>query len=88
MDRRTYSYLLHLPNDVDDSVQDFDSGLVGQSVIAGLTTSGSTSRVTWTVVAAEQFPNGVSDVSHAVLEEKTWIAVTSTPSPPRLLTLL
>ncbi|KAF9447255.1 hypothetical protein P691DRAFT_707098 [Macrolepiota fuliginosa MF-IS2] len=57
-------------------IVDFDDGVIGQSVVAGLTAPNSASKITWTVVSAEQFPGGVDDVSHAVLEEKAWIAVT------------
>ncbi|KAF9444277.1 hypothetical protein P691DRAFT_677928 [Macrolepiota fuliginosa MF-IS2] len=58
---------------------DFDGGRVGQNVVAGLTAPGLPSKITWNTLATTRFPNGVKDVSRAVLEDKTWIAVTINP---------
>lgn len=35
------------------------------------------SKVTWTIIPANQFPGGAGEVSQAVSEHKVWIAVTS-----------
>ncbi|KXN86481.1 Nitrosoguanidine resistance protein SNG1 [Leucoagaricus sp. SymC.cos] len=43
-------------------IVDFDGGVIGQSVIAGLTAPNPVSKVTWNVVTASQFPGGVADI--------------------------
>lgn len=59
-----------------NAIQDFDEGLVGQTVTRGLTTSTSSS-ITWTAVNTSQFSGDPSQVGDAVIQEKTWVAVTS-----------
>lgn len=56
-------------------IQDFDGGVVGQEVTQGLRSQ--TNLITWSVVPAAGFPSGVQDVAHAVMEQHTWVAVTS-----------
>ena len=56
-------------------IKDFDGGLIGQGVVQALTTPSPFSKISWTVIPASQFPGGVQDVAHAVLEEKAWVAV-------------
>ncbi|KAG6845242.1 hypothetical protein H0H93_016149, partial [Arthromyces matolae] len=34
------------------------------------------SYITWTAVPSSQFPNGLDQVATAVIEEKTWVAIT------------
>jgi hypothetical protein len=55
--------------------QDFDNSFIGQSVIQGLVPAGGT--ITWTVVPAANFPNGVAGLANAVVEERCWVAVAS-----------
>ena len=59
-------------------IQDFDRGLVGQTVVQGLTSPAGLSQVTWTVVNASEFPEGPSQVRHALIQQRTWVAVIST----------
>ena len=58
--------------------QDFDNSLIGQTVtnsFAGsLLTEG---RISWTVVPASNFPNGIGDLANAVVEEECWVAIAS-----------
>lgn len=58
---------------------DFDRGPVGKAVVSGLTTPSSSTGITWIVLSAHLFPDGVSQVLGDVLEHKTWIAVTVNP---------
>ncbi|EKM78188.1 hypothetical protein AGABI1DRAFT_75664 [Agaricus bisporus var. burnettii JB137-S8] len=55
---------------------DFDGSTVGQAVVDGLTQPGIPSKIDWSVLQAEQFPDGIAGVSHAVAEHQTWVAVT------------
>ena len=57
------------------SMQDFDNALVGQAVTHAM--AGAQGRISWTVVPATNFPNGVSDLANAVLEEECWVAIAS-----------
>jgi hypothetical protein len=57
--------------------QDFDGGAVGQTVVKGLTTSSNPSVVRWHVVNASDFPGGTSQLSRAVVDQKTWVAIAS-----------
>jgi hypothetical protein len=56
-------------------MKDFDGGLIGQGAVQALTTPSPLSKISWTVVPASHFPGGVQELSHAVLEEKAWVAV-------------
>ncbi|KAF8802870.1 hypothetical protein BYT27DRAFT_7145655 [Phlegmacium glaucopus] len=56
-------------------IVDFDGSLLGQEIIQGLKFQPSFSKITWTVVSATQFPSGIEDLGHAVMEEHTWVAV-------------
>jgi hypothetical protein len=61
--------------------QDFDGGVVGRTVVQGLTQNpalAAQSRVKWTLIDARDFPEGLSQVAHAVVEQQTWTAITST----------
>jgi hypothetical protein len=51
---------------------------VGQAVVRGLISPSGFSRVTWTPVNASEFPGGLSQVADALIQQKTWVAVTST----------
>jgi hypothetical protein len=62
---------------MDSDHQDFDGGLIGQSVTTGLMAPNPHSRITWSVVSSDRFPGGLDDVIKAVREQKTWMAVTS-----------
>jgi len=62
---------------INFSLKDFDGGLIGQGVVQALSAQPSASRVTWSVVPSSQFPGGVHEVRAAVLEEHTWVAITS-----------
>lgn len=42
----------------------------------GLTTNASAPGITWTAVSAREFPGGVSQLREAVIQEKTWVAIT------------
>jgi hypothetical protein len=61
--------------------KDLDGSSVGQAVVDGLTTPGLPSEIDWAVLQAEQFPDGVVSVSHAVAEHETWVAVTGASNP-------
>lgn len=58
-------------------IQDFDGGFIGQEVTQGLTSQSSSLEITWTVVSAAQFPSGIEDLRHAVMQEHAWVAVAS-----------
>ncbi|KAF7341151.1 DUF3533 domain-containing protein [Mycena venus] len=58
-------------------IVDFDGGAVGQAVSAALSgINPGTNGVVWQVVPASQFPGGISELQHAIVQEKTWYAVT------------
>lgn len=69
---RQYCHQLLLLN----RFKDFDGSTVGQAVVDGLTQPGIPSKIDWSVLQAEQFPDGIVGVSHAVAEHQTWVAVT------------
>ncbi|KAF8153410.1 hypothetical protein B0H34DRAFT_104331 [Crassisporium funariophilum] len=56
-------------------VVDFDGGLLGQGIAQALNSQPASGRITWTVVAASQFPGGVEELEHDVLDEQTWVAI-------------
>ena len=59
-------------------LQDFDGGNVGQAVVNGLTASQTpTGVMAWRIINASEFPSGVSQLGHAVVQQKTWAAVAS-----------
>ena len=39
--------------------------------------TGDPSQMSWTIVGKESFPNGLSDVQNAVVQEKVWAIITS-----------
>ncbi|KAJ7136852.1 hypothetical protein C8R44DRAFT_838261 [Mycena epipterygia] len=54
-------------------IVDFDGGLVGQSVATALgAIDPGVNGISWQVVSANQFPDGISQLENAILEEKTW----------------
>jgi len=57
-------------------VVDFDGGEVGQAVVQGLTSPSASSKVTWAPVNASEFPGGLGQVRDALIQQKTWAAVT------------
>lgn len=77
MDYRSYR-LLSISHLFNLYHQDFDGGLIGQTVTTGLTMPSLASKVTWTVVPADSFPKGIGEVADAVAQERIWIAVTGT----------
>lgn len=59
-------------------MQDFDGGIVGQTVTqVFLDNTGLPTQLSWFVVPASQFPGGVEEVSDAIAQNKAWAAVTS-----------
>ncbi|KAG6844444.1 hypothetical protein H0H87_006898 [Tephrocybe sp. NHM501043] len=58
-------------------VIDFDGGLIGQTVAEALSSEqvSAMGKVTWSVVPAAQFPDGLDSVANDVREEKTWAAI-------------
>ncbi|KAI0065677.1 hypothetical protein BV25DRAFT_1582379 [Artomyces pyxidatus] len=57
-------------------VVDFDGSTIGKSVSQGvMSTSGSPSMMTWEVVPATLFPDGLVDVESWILEEKIWVII-------------
>ena len=65
---------------IDLNRQDFDGGEVGSSVVQQLTATPN-KYVMWTVQPASRFPNGNVQVAAAVLDQQTWVAVTSKFEP-------
>ncbi|KAJ6537664.1 hypothetical protein B0H19DRAFT_372573 [Mycena capillaripes] len=58
-------------------IVDFDGGAVGHAVSSALSaTNPGTNGVAWQVVDASQFPEGISQLQSAIVQEKTWYAVT------------
>ena len=59
-------------------IQDFDGGVVGETVQQVILTNftGLPTQMTWTVVPASQFPGGVDDVANAVAQNQVWAALT------------
>jgi hypothetical protein len=64
-------------NNLPGWIVDFDGGLIGQRVTQALTSQqlAAFTKVSWTVVPASLFPGGSEDLAHAVLEERTWVAL-------------
>ncbi|KAI0821447.1 hypothetical protein BC629DRAFT_1587717 [Irpex lacteus] len=63
-------------HNLDGWIVDFDGGQIGSTVISAyMNATGAKEQITWRVIPSSQFPNGESDVAHAVLAEKCWIAV-------------
>ena len=60
-------------------VVDFDGGVVGKSVVQGLTAGSSLSRVTFTSRPASEFSGGIAQVMNSVVEHHTWVAVVVNP---------
>ncbi|KAJ7167927.1 hypothetical protein C8R46DRAFT_951059 [Mycena filopes] len=57
-------------------IVDFDGGVVGQSVSTTLSRLDSgTGGIVWHVIPASQFPQGIAQLEHAVVQEKIWYAV-------------
>jgi len=69
------SYHSYIHSFVHVTTQDFDNSHIGQTVIEGLVPARGT--ITWTVVPAANFPDGVADLANAVVEERCWVAVAS-----------
>ncbi len=60
-------------------LQDFDGGEVGQFVSRALVaSSGAPTALTWNQVSTDLFPNEVSDLEDAVVQEKAWTIIAST----------
>ncbi|KAJ6537651.1 hypothetical protein B0H19DRAFT_961885 [Mycena capillaripes] len=58
-------------------IVDFDGGAVGYAVSSALSAiNPGTNGVAWQVVDASQFPEGISQLRNAIVQEKTWYAVT------------
>ncbi|KAJ6480684.1 hypothetical protein C8R47DRAFT_596020 [Mycena vitilis] len=58
-------------------IVDFDGGSVGQAISTALSgLDPGTNGVSWEVVPASQFPGGISQLEDAIVQEKTWYAVT------------
>lgn len=58
--------------------QDFDGGAVGQAVSSALNgINPGINGVSWKVVSPSQFPEGISQLQNAIVQEKTWYAVAS-----------
>ncbi|KAL5507147.1 hypothetical protein ACEPAH_6603 [Sanghuangporus vaninii] len=59
---------------------DFDGGAIGQTVIQVFqNNTGQPQQLTWKVVDASQFPNFPQDVEHAVVNDRTWAAISINP---------
>ncbi|TFK37433.1 hypothetical protein BDQ12DRAFT_685318 [Crucibulum laeve] len=54
-------------------IVDFDGGLIGQAITTNLPSHGG--KISWTVVSADRFPEGISQLANAVVEDETWVAV-------------
>lgn len=55
--------------------QDFDGGSIGTAITEAITKTSGT--VTWKVIPASEFPNGVSGMADRVVEEHSWSAIAS-----------
>lgn len=63
---------------IDRVAKDFDGGEIGSAFTQTFASvTGAPSQMTWTVVGAQNFPNGISDVQNAVVQEKAWVIVAS-----------
>jgi hypothetical protein len=59
-------------------LQDFDGGEVGQFVSRAVVASGGApTALSWNQVSTDLFPNGVSDLEDAVVQEKVWTIIAS-----------
>ncbi|KAF7362508.1 DUF3533 domain-containing protein [Mycena venus] len=57
-------------------IVDFDGGFVGENVVASLLgTNQGLTGIAWEVVSETQFPQGLSQVRNAIIEERAWIVV-------------
>ncbi|KAJ7651154.1 hypothetical protein FB45DRAFT_31982 [Roridomyces roridus] len=57
-------------------IVDFDGGAVGQTVSQALSSiDAGRNGISWAVVSASQFPDGIAQLEDAILQEKTWYAV-------------
>ncbi|KAJ7907285.1 hypothetical protein B0H13DRAFT_1618579 [Mycena leptocephala] len=57
-------------------IVDFDGGAVGQAVSSALNgINPGINGVSWKVVSPTQFPEGISQLQNAIVQEKTWYAV-------------
>ncbi|KAJ7841771.1 hypothetical protein B0H13DRAFT_2255792 [Mycena leptocephala] len=57
-------------------IVDFDGGAVGQAVSSALNgINPGINGVSWKVVSPSQFPEGISQLQNAIVQEKTWYAV-------------
>ncbi|KAJ7347373.1 hypothetical protein DFH08DRAFT_159896 [Mycena albidolilacea] len=57
-------------------IVDFDGGAVGQSICSTLSsTAPGSNGIAWQVVSASRFPQGISQLQNAIVQEKTWYAV-------------
>ncbi|KAF8198762.1 hypothetical protein K438DRAFT_1759415 [Mycena galopus ATCC 62051] len=58
-------------------IVDFDGGAVGRSVSNTLRSmSRGTGGISWQVVSASKFPEGILQLQNAIVQEKTWYAIT------------
>ncbi|KAG6917873.1 hypothetical protein DXG01_000643 [Tephrocybe rancida] len=60
-------------------VVDFDGGTVGQTVAGQLLAASGATKVAFTTAPSSNFPGGPNDLINAVVEQKTWFAVTINP---------
>jgi len=59
-------------------LQDFDGGEVGQFVSREVVASSrAPTALSWDHVSTDLFPNGVSDLEDAVVQEKAWTIIAS-----------
>ena len=59
------------------AVQDFDGGEMGSTVAQYFAAIQGREKMSWHVQPAGLFPNGPSDLAHAVVEEHCWVAISS-----------
>ncbi|KAG6888299.1 hypothetical protein C0995_009298 [Termitomyces sp. Mi166 len=60
-------------------IVDFDEGQVGHAMTAQLVPASRDTKLTLTVMPSNNFPGGSNDLSHAVVEQQTWVAVAINP---------
>ncbi|KJA24382.1 hypothetical protein HYPSUDRAFT_214573 [Hypholoma sublateritium FD-334 SS-4] len=56
-------------------VVDFDQGIIGQNFTQYISQL-PPSKIFWSILPASQFPGGSTEVGHAILQEKSWVAIT------------
>jgi hypothetical protein len=78
---RAFSFLLLVITQV--FVQDFDGAVLGSAVSQQFAAINAKNQMTWHVQSADLFPNGPSDVAHAVVEQQCWVAIVGAPISPR-----